>query len=293
MKFVVQNSLLDYASIVGGAILAENGPGLYNEGGDFIGANPATIIYVILTNKQWGLGIDPSHIDLPSFNYVASAFPYERHYGINFIIDSMGSARDALDKIKEATDVFVIDENDKFYLKLLYDANASSVLTIGDNDVKDVKIVRQTWKEIDNIFEAEYTDPGFNYETKTIVIKNEAAIYNAGGLERKKKIDLTMFISSDVASQRLNEIMQRESFPKTNATFSMGTRGYALRPGDLVTWTNSEYGISGIFRVVQVDFGTIDDKSIQINLIQAFELLWDNQYKSVIASVGNIPQRTV
>ena len=280
MKFVVKN-LLESSPISTPAILDGNS--------DLVGDNPAAIVYDILTNKQWGLGIDSGKIDTDSFNYVAGKFVTGRLYGLNFVLNDLTTGKDILDRIREAADVFLFEENDTFYLKLLYDAEATSVLTITDDDTTGVSVSRQTWKQIDNVFEGEYIEPQLNYEKKTLIVRNEAAIFNADGIERKKKIDLTMFISPSVASQRLNEIMQRESVPKISASFNVGRSAYALRPGDLVTWTNTEYAISGIFRVIEVGIGTLDDMSITVSVIQAFEDLWDGNYNTENAAAGEVP----
>jgi len=290
MKFIVKN-LLDYGDAYND--LSASSLTVNDGDGNFVGDNPAAVIYEILRNAQWGLGLPYENMDHTSFNAVAAIFDSTRPYGINFFSTDILNAKELLDKIRELTDVFLIEENDIFYLKTLYDESATSVLSIGNNDAADVSISRQTWKDIDNVYEGEFTDQSQYYEKKTIIIKNEAAIFNAGGYERKKKIDLSMFITSAVASQRLNEIMQRESFPKISATFKMGRAAYALRPGDLVTWVNTEYGINGIFRVTEISHGGIADMQIQVSIIQAFEDLWDGNFKSVIAASGNIPQRTI
>lgn len=289
MKFVVQN-LMDNLTGVENELGAGNL--IIGDATNLIGCNPAAAIYTILRHAQWGLNIPFASIDQTSFNAAADIFDTTRPYGINLIASDLTTGRELIDRICELTDLFLVEENDIIYLRSMYSATATSVLSIGDNDAQDVSISRQTWKDIDNVFEGDYVDPQLNYEKKTLIIKNESAILNAG-YEKKKKIDLTMFITSAVASQRLNEIMQRESFPKVSASFKMGRAAYALRPGDLVTWVNTEYGINSIFRVQEINIGKLDDMSIGITLIQAFENLFDGNYKTVAPAAGNVPERTV
>jgi hypothetical protein len=291
MKFEVRNDLAHLENVIGGAALSESAPAMYDALGNYQGNNPAAIIYEVLTNTQWGLGIDSSLIDLPSFNYVAESFTYDRHYGLSFILDNLTTAKEVIDRVKDATDVFIYEEGGKLFLGMLYDINATPVLDLLDNDCSNVSVNRQTWKQLDNVYEAEYTDPAMNFEQKTIIIKNEAAILNAGGYERKKKIDLKDYISKSMASSRLNEVMQRESFPKTFVTLDINRKGYALRPGQLVTLVNTEYGVSGVFRASEVSQGGIDDMTISVTLMQAFENLWDGNYKTITAASGNVPRR--
>jgi len=77
----------------------------------FVGNNPAAVVYELLTNKQYGIGLDTSYIDLTSFNYVAALFDspefksYSRIYGLNLVISELTPVVDILEKIKVMTDI--------------------------------------------------------------------------------------------------------------------------------------------------------------------------------------------
>ena len=274
------NNMLESSPISNAIILMENGE--YTN-------NPVAVIYEILTNKQWGRGLDATtYIDMTSFNNVASTFTADRPYGISFSIQEISTAKDIIQKIQEMTDVILYEDGGKFKLGLLYEKGAVSRLTINDDDIRDINIERQTWSSLDNSFEAEYIEPALNFEPKTITVKNEAAILAAGS-ERKKKIDLTYFISPVVASARLNEIMQRESYPKTTITGKINREAYNIRPGNIIGIYNTEYGISGNYRVVRIDPGKINEMDISVEMVQIFEDLWDEEYQTAIAAKGTIP----
>ena len=289
VKYVVRNSLT--TSPLTSKIVALD---------DFIGDNPAAVIYDILTNKQYGLGIDSSKIDTDSFNEVGDSFDpilnpvamaSNRLYGLNILWDTLSSARDLIDKIQDTTDIFLYEEDDIFYLRRMYSDSARIVATLTNDMYSSFSYSKQSYKDLPNEFEGEYIDMRNNYEKKTIVIKNDAAIAMNGGRVIRKKIDLSFFINREVASARLYEIMQRESYPRDSISATVNIKSYQLRPGDLVRVINTEYAIDGNYRVAKVDTGDIDSMDISLELQQAFEELWDGNSQSIDYSKGVIPQR--
>jgi hypothetical protein len=266
---------------------------------EYIGNNPAAVIYDILTDSQFMMGIDPSKIDLVSFNAVGDSFGTPeaeaagRLYGINFAIIEPVSVRQILDDIRDATDVFLYSFNDTFYLANLYDRDAINKGSITDSEFNSLMITRETWRDVPNVFIGEFIDSTFNYEKKVITIKNEAAILMADGFINKKKIDLTMFIRSEIAFCRLNEIMQRFSFPRVFVECTVNRQHYDLRPGDLINIYSDEYSLYGNFRVTNIDFGDINDMNIRLSLVQAFEDLFDSNYSKTPGWLGEVPQRVL
>jgi hypothetical protein len=111
----------------------------------------------------------------------------------------------------------------------------------------------------------------------------------AGGIPKKKKIDLSYFIDQGVASVRLNEIMQRESRPRTTISCASDHKLAIVKVGDTVQITSTEYSIDELFTVVQVSTSELNDLSINIDLEPRFKDLYDKNYVSVMASLGTLP----
>lgn len=262
-------------------------------GVQFCGNNPIAVIYEILTNKQWGLGIDSSYIDLTSFNHVAGLFTGNRSYGINVLIEDASSAREVLDKIFEMTDVFIYVRDGKFYARSLFDSSLTQQVQITDDDFLEPLNIRQgSWSDVPNIYEAEYTDQQLNYEKKTVSVVNEAAVEMAGGLIRKKKINLEYFSFPEVACARLHEIMQRESYPQVSLACSVDSRFSHLLPGDVASIYSEEYGIDADFKVVSVDYPEAADLAVHLELQQMFEDIFDGNFVTVMSAQGTVPQNT-
>ena len=293
MKFVV---ISDYtASVINSPMIYQ--PDVAETEDTFLGINPAAAIYEILTNKQWGLGLDTLHIDVDSFNHCADSFvPTDpdfkwRRYGINLTIEDITTGQDVIDKICQMTDLVLYCENDKFYLKLLYDSSASSVGSFTDDDMQDVVISRQGWRELNNVVEGEYVDASLNFQKKQLTYKNDAAIEMAEGIENRLSTDVSYFINSIVAAVRLNEVLQREAIPKLGLSCSINRKGYALRRGDIITVSNIEHDLTDVrFRINSITLGKLSDMNIKVEAIQVYEDLFDGNYKNIASAAGQVPQ---
>lgn len=265
----------------------------FYENGLFIGNNPLAVMFDVLTNAQWGLGIDESNLDIISFDDVTdNAFDEDvRNYGINRIVDKKITARSLFNELLEATDVFLYADGGIIYAGTLFTNTATSEGTIEDEDfIEPLQIERQSWQDVPNEFEGEFIDQDANYEKKTISIKNDAAIDMAGGVIKKKKINLGMFISVAAASARLHEIMQRESRPKLTITCVVSSAWEFLRPGDKITIDSEEYGFNKEFRVLSITIPEVASLGVSLDLQECYENLFDLNYADPLAAFGNVPQ---
>jgi photosystem II stability/assembly factor-like uncharacterized protein len=252
------------------------------------GTNPAHVIYDVLTNKQWGLGLASALLDIASFTAMAVNFYNVRLYGISCACAG-DTVRTFLDKIFACTDLFVYEKDNVLYLGQLYDVSATSNGTLVDSDFKSFTLTQQRWKEVPNDFEGTYIEPMADYQTRTLYIRNEAAVAMADGIVNKVSVDLTLFNNAQLACQRLNEIMQRESFPKASIDCEIDRTYSWLRPGDLLTITSEEYSVSGVFRIISITLGKVEQQSIRLQLVQAYELLNDGHFKPVTPSININP----
>jgi hypothetical protein len=239
---------------------------------------------------------------LTSFNYIAALFDspeyksYKRIYGLNLAIEESTPVLDIFDRIRAMTDVQVYCENNKIYLRTLYDLHAEPVTTLYDDDFSSLHIDTEGWEDVPNEFEGEYLHRGADdtgyvaWNTIQISVKNEAAIRMAGGRINKKRVDLEWFSHKTIAAVRLSEVMQRESFSKVYLSGQVSRRHYHIRPFDLINVISLEYSLVGTFRVLSVKFGEADSLDVSIEVEQAFEDLWDGTHVNRNNSNGTVPK---
>ena len=289
MKFVVQNLATELPS---GALYKYAPDGVTPI--KFIGISPAVVAWDILYNRQWGLSVPSELITVPQAAIdiftSAAAKASNRIYGINLILDQLTTAKEVLDKIRDMTDIYCSMDfaTRQITIKSMY-GDFAKVATLTDDDLKDCSIKIQTWEELYNDFEGEYIEPLLNYAKRSIYVRNDSAIELAGGIIKKKKIDLTYFIDQDIASVRLSEIMQRESRPRITISCASSHILAMVNPGDTVELDSDEYSISGLFTVVQKSVGENNDLTVNIDLQERYYDLFDLNSKSVMASLGTLP----
>lgn len=244
----------------------------------FLGNNPAAIAYDLLTNTLYGCAVPADHIDIDSFNAAAAIFN-DKKYGMNIKITDIAEAKQVLTSLGDLCDLILsIGTNGKIYCTTL-SADAAVAASLADKDFSQFALNRQTWQDVSNEFEAEYKEPLRVYEPASVELKNDAATDMAGGVVKKKAIDLSAFASRDIAFNRLAEIMRRESFPRDSISCQVSSAYAYLRPGDLVDVVRTEYGIDSAFWVVSVQQGKLDELEIGLELVEAMEVMfqrWDD-----------------
>jgi hypothetical protein len=272
-----------------------------------IGSNPAAVYYDSLVNNQYSGNIDSSDINDTSFQQAADYFASKK-YGLNFYINGVTTIKEVVLKIQEWTDSYLVkDINNKYAIKILKDTDLS-ICTI-DIDEEQVEFVlrRKSWDDTYNCFVGNYkpmrvrrnigiisvpggdsvvtVDCWKNEDIETLTLKNEANIQLTGN-ERQKIVDLTCFSRIEIASERLTQIMKKESYPYANATLTTSMKYYYLRVGDVITIDSTNLNVSAPFRIINVNYQKIDENKLTFELLQMRELLTDDYYHNCNLSRG-------
>lgn len=263
------------------------------------GVNPASTIYEMLVDTQWGGAIPTTTINEDSFNAASIYFDDHKLY-MNYILAGTRSIKDSILKIQEWTDTFLVkDINDQYSIKLLLDTDAENpAATVYDDDIIDFSLRRKSWEETFNAFTGNFkpieripeffTRPdqtfgnyglGRNDNTRTATIKNEANIALTGSV-RSKVVDLTCYSRVDSVSYRLNQIMKKESFPYATASLKVNLKFLFLRAGDVIVLDLDEYSINAPFRITSVNYDKLASNEISFELLQMRELLIDPYIES-------------
>ena len=254
----------------------------------YIGNNPAGIIYDLLTNKQYGLGLDSSAINKSNFIIAANYF-YEKKMALNFAINTQTSVRDIINKIQEWTDCYLIKNiDDKYEIAILQESDINNPkATIYDKDIIELTIRRKSWDETYNSFTANYKPTyhvdsvGYvlydNNETRTMTAKNEANISFTGG-KREKVVDLTGFSYPPAVAYRLHQIMKKESYPFANGYLKTNLSFIYLQVGDVIIIDSDEYNASMSYSIINKNVNKIDENIVEFSLLQMREIYADDSF---------------
>jgi hypothetical protein len=243
-------------------------------------ANPVNVIYDLLTAKFGKLGIDPNQIDLGSFMAAQYTLFMEGHGYSRFIEDAV-DADDILQEIQRQIDG-VLRENPttgKLELKLI--RNDFDPLQIPhitkDNCEKIVSGAVGGWTNIHNKLRIVYHNRAKDYAEDTESAENQA---NASDQDIKNPLilqfpgvcyqSLAKAIAVRELAARSRPLMKMRAI--VDRSFVRVSHGDAVK----VTWSNPD--ISGlVFRVANVERGTLEDGKIALDLIQDYYYIWRNQ----------------
>jgi hypothetical protein len=250
-------------------------------GGTSYGNNPASVIYDLLTNIQYGLGISTSQINLKSF-YDTWFIYYTKGYGLSFTIDKPISLQRVIQDIQDWTGISLSTDNDgKFYLSA---GNADSLGIIkgslSTDDFIDYSITRRSWEDTFNEFRAKYIDSTLQYTERELCLKDEANYVSTGSF-RAKTFDLSGFINASIASARLFEIMKMDSFPFINIECELGMELITCLINDVYYIVNTENNLAGYFRVSSKKIAEWNSSRLTIKFEQVPSDLFDSNSSTV------------
>ncbi len=252
-------------------------------------ANPAHIIYEILTNPIWGLRIPPAYINADSFQDAADQFAAE-NFGLSFVISAAQPAISALQDIATWTNCYLFSDVDGRIAIALIRENQNltddDYITINDTDIIDgtLRVNRSSGAGIVNQLAVQWTDADNEYATQAFPLQNETSVDLYG--PKFDTLNLSAITNKSAAVKQGNRILYQRSGLQRSATFDCSQRrtrvwvGRRIRlaPGSwgsdealdlIVTAVDEKQPESGIVTVTaiedvladvpSVDFGVPDD----------------------------------
>ena len=244
---------------------------VYDSDGNYLGNNPAAIIYDLLVNFAQ---INPIDINWDSFVDAANYFNSEQ-IGLNYVFSSTQKIQDVIEQICKLTETILdYDESGKIILRILKNTD-TAVTTIEDN-FSEFNLSREGWATLTNTFRANFVEDGV---VRTIVLENPAALQYSR--ERiTQDYDLTAISNRNLAYKLLTKIMKKLSYPKSTLQVKVPLKYAFLSIGDVVTIINNKIGLNGDFRVVEIEEPKPGDTELSLSLIQHSEKIFDSYYIS-------------
>lgn len=222
--------------------------------------SPPRVLYEILTNTDWGLGLAPSLIDLTSFD-LAGETCHNEELGVSFLLTETQPAREVIDDLLRVLDatLFVHPTTGLLTLFLIRGATDARWGTTAQGTTALTAATVDACEETETVEEAivnevkvPYTERAALYQTRVVQARNLAAIYELGRVESRQVEFLG--VCERTTAQRLAERELRSlSQPTRKLRLRVDRTGYALFPGAWVTVTWAPLGLSAaLFRVQSV-----------------------------------------
>jgi hypothetical protein len=238
-------------------------------------ANPAEVIYDLLTHKGYGLGRDPEWINVDSFISAAATLRTEA-FGISVLITKAVDAASVIKDILKTIDATLCTSpvTGQLRLKLIRpDYVVADLLHLTASNSSKVKYAPSTWRETVN--EVRVTYRRFINTTEKrgfiddIVTDQDLANYNLTGRVRNLVVDLPYLTDPVNAALACARIRRAYSVPLARYSWRMNREGFTLMQGDAVHAVAEAFGLlSLVLRVTNVNYGTLEEGEIVCEGVQ-------------------------
>lgn len=237
-------------------------------------ANPANMIYAILTDTTWGLCIPSGQIDTAAFVAVGNTLAAEG-MGLSILMDSQNPAGDYINEISRHIDGVVYSDPSTGLVTISLargDYDFSLLPVLNTSNIKTLQLNRSSWAETINTIKVTYTDRAQNYTERVVQAQDLANVQGRGGELSSQTMAFAGFSNADAATLAAARNLKTLSYPLARFTISVNRAAWKLFPAGVFRLDWPPLGISGMAcRVIRVQYGTLDQGDIQI---EATEDIW-------------------
>ncbi|MHC5134945.1 MAG: phage tail protein, partial [Planctomycetota bacterium] len=232
------------------------------------GANPANVIYEIMTNAEWGLGI--SNIDEAQFSTAAAVLATEGNsYGR--IMDRPVQAKQILSEIQQQIDGFIVQNpiSKQWQLKLVRETDYPSPLTdvplFNASNIKPdgLEFTRGSWADTTNQVKVQFTDRNKEFKTTFAIAQDMANRIIQNGDNVTTTLNMPGIQDRTVANKYAWRELRTLSYPLAKGKIIANREHLSLLPGDLARITWEPFGLENFFvRIGRIQLGSDDGNEI-------------------------------
>ena len=236
-------------------------------------ANPACMVYEVLTNRRWGMGIPASLIDVDSFVAAGNALAAQG-WGLSMLVESETDGKSLIFEIMRQIDGIVFSDltTGKLRMRLVRDDYAVSTLPwIDTSNVLSgsLEFSRASWDDTINTVKVKYVDREQNFTERVIQHQELGNIATRGGTITSDEYDYTGISNAQQANEMAARVLKVVSSPLARVSWQMKRTGTPIYPGDVLRLKWPERDLEQmIVRVTDVDYGTLDDPAVKIEAIE-------------------------
>jgi hypothetical protein len=239
-------------------------------------ADPAAVIYDLLTSPWGKLGFPASKVDRASFQAASATLFRERH-GYSRAIDQAEDATQVIGDVLRQTDAMFYEEptTGQLVLKLVRNDYGDPALLPNINP-DNARPADADWYQVQGCSETlnqvrlTFTDRQNNYADGLAVAQNaaNATSQDSRGL-RSTDIKFVGCCTRELAEKLVARELAALSHPMVTSTMIVNRSFHTARPGSVYTLTWPELGIRNmVMRVVRVDRGQLHKGEITLDLIR-------------------------
>lgn len=235
-------------------------------------ADPALVIYEILTGSFGKLNIPAAQIDLASFAAASVTLAAEGH-GYSMAHYGNESARAIIQNITaQINGVLYIDSvTGLIRLKLIRNDYTFGSIPVFDetNVVRIDSYVIPSWQSVLNQVRVQFSNRAQDYKEDVAVAQNQANAVGQNGVSRSTTLRYPGVTDPYLAGKIAQRELAVVGTPVSRIKFTCNRDGYTLRPGDAIR-INMPTGYQlndQVFRVAGVDLGQLFDNKVTVEAV--------------------------
>lgn len=234
-------------------------------------ANPAAMLYEILTNTRWGVGLASGQVDTASFVAAGNLLAAES-FGLSMLVDRSSGARDLIGEILRHVDGVIYTDPATGLVQLtLARANygPADPLRLDVDNLASCKLSRPSWEDTKNVVKVRYIDRSSNYLERIAQAQDLANVEVRGGDLSEEDFDFRGISNGTLAQIVAARTLRLVSYPLAVLELEVNRAAWQVRPGHLVRVTWAPLGIVDMAcRVTRISSGTLQDGTIRVDAVE-------------------------
>lgn len=259
-----------------------------------VGMNPAHIVYEVLTNRDWGMGYPTSIIDTTAFQAAADQL-YTEGLGLCLMWTRQDTIESFLQQIVNYAGGVLVQSKTTgmFQFNLIrggYNIGTLPVIT-RDNIIEVTSFEAASITGAVNEIVVNWYDP----TTKTARVTTVQALgaIQAQGVVVSDTRDYQGIAELGLASRLAQRELRSVSVPLKRLKMKLDRSAWQFLPGGLFVLNFTDLGISNmVFRIGEVDYGTLTQGAISVTAVQDVFSLPDTSYIVLQGTGWTVPDMT-
>ena len=246
------------------------------------GANPAEMVWEVLTNYVWGLGIPEDTMDRQSFIDCAEVLATEA-FGLNMLLGDLAQADETIQEIMRYIDGQLQQNPVTGLLELSLnraDYVVPELTLLNQTVVSDVVFTRPSWQALKNEVKVVWSkrEGPIIREVPTQPVQDLASQRTFGQIA-SETVNFGAVSDAVLANQLAVRTLRMIATPLGKLTFRVNRLAADFRIGRPFRFTYPEFSLTErIYRVASVDFGTLEDGVIDVEAVEDVFSLEDPFY---------------
>lgn len=233
--------------------------------------NPLHIIYDLLTDPLWGVGLTTDDIDVASWAAAAATVGDVDQLYLSYLLSQQQPAQQVVDEILRTIDgVRYTDPlTGKFGIKLIRaDYTVGSLATFDESNIESLDFTQAGWRETVNEVKVSFTDRARDYQTNQVAAQDLAGIM-ATGRVATHPVSYPGVTTEDLALRLAQRDLRALALPLAKATMKVNREAFDLHEGSPFLLTYADYGVSQmVMRVMTITRAGRDEGMLTVECVQ-------------------------